>query len=104
MPAPLRDRVTDAGSPAADRRTDRGRRARTPSAAPSPGETLGFNDYAILGDTLTGNRTPGQPFDLDGHVNIIYQDGILVGDHAHYDGTRYIDITVHVHSRRREGI
>ena len=64
----------------------------TPTPAPSPGETLGPSDYAILGDTLIGNRTPGQPFDLDGHVNIIYQDGILVGDHAHYDGTRYIDI------------
>ena len=69
------------------------RASPTPTAAPSPGETLGPNDYAILGDELTGNRTPGEPFDLDGHVNIIYQDGILVGDHAHYDGTRYIDVT-----------
>jgi hypothetical protein len=74
-----------------------------PTPAPSPGETLGPNDYAVLGDTLTGNRTPGQPFDLDGHVNIIYQDGVIVGDHAHYDGTRYIDITGHTFIQNRSG-
>src|SRR6202042_1674904 len=79
------------------------RASPTPSAAPSPGETLGPNDYAILGDTLTGNRTPGQPFDLDGHVNVIYADGIIVGDHAHYDGTRYIDITGNTFIQNREG-
>ncbi|HEY5349684.1 MAG TPA: hypothetical protein VIJ64_08120 [Candidatus Lustribacter sp.] len=79
------------------------RASPTPSAAPKPGETLGPNDYAILGDTLTGNRTPGQPFDLDGHVNIIYQDGILVGDHAHYDGTRYIDVTGHTYIQNHAG-
>lgn len=73
------------------------RASPTPTAAPSPGETLGPNDYAILGDELTGNRNPGEPFDLDGHVNIIYQDGVLVGDHAHYDGTRYIDVTGHTY-------
>ncbi|HEV8020646.1 MAG TPA: hypothetical protein VGP41_05240, partial [Candidatus Lustribacter sp.] len=75
----------------------------TPTAAPSPGETLGPNDYAVLGDVLTGNRSPGQPFDLDGHVNIIYEDGILVGDHAHYDGTRYIDVTGHTYIQNHEG-
>jgi len=79
------------------------RASPTPTPAPSPGETLGPNDYAILGDTLTGNRTAGQPFDLDGHVNVIYQDGIIVGDHAHYDGTRYIDITGHTFIQNREG-
>jgi len=75
----------------------------TPTTAPSPAETLGPNDYAILGDTLTGSRTTGQPWDLDGHVNIIYQDGILVGDHAHYDGTRYIDITGNTYIQNRAG-
>lgn len=79
------------------------RASPTPTPAPSPGETLGPNDYAILGDTLTGNRNDGQPFDLDGHVNVIYQDGIIVGDHAHYDGTRYIDITGHTFIQNREG-
>ncbi len=77
--------------------------AATPSVAPKPAETLSPTDYAILGDRLTGNRNPGQPFDLDGHVNIIYQDGLLVGDHAHYDGVRYIDVTGNTYLRNRIG-
>jgi hypothetical protein len=75
----------------------------TPTAAPSPGETLGPNDYAILGDRLTGTREPGRPFDLDGNVNIIYQDGVLSGDHAHYDGTRFIDVTGHTFIQNHAG-
>jgi hypothetical protein len=77
----------------------------SPNASPTPlpGATLAPGKYAILGDTLTGNRNPGQPFDLDGHVNVIYQDGLLVGDHAHYDGVRYIDITGHTYLRNRIG-
>ncbi len=77
----------------------------SPSASPSPepGETLGPNDYAILGDTLTGKNLSGQPEDLDGHVNIIYQDGTLSGDHAHYDGKRYIDVTGNTFLRNRSG-
>jgi hypothetical protein len=74
-----------------------------PTAAPSPGATLAPDQYAILGDRLTGARAPGRPFDLDGNVNIFYQDGILAGDHAHYDGTRYIDITGHTYIRNRTG-
>ncbi|WP_317995533.1 hypothetical protein [Vulcanimicrobium alpinum] len=67
----------------------------TPSASlkPEPGETLGPNDYAILGDHIVGTNEKGQTSDLDGHVTILYQQGILGGDHAHYDGTRYIDVT-----------
>jgi hypothetical protein len=79
------------------------RATATPTAAPSPGETLGPNDYAILGDRLTGSRAPGQPFDLDGNVNIIYQDGVLSGDHAHYDGVRFIDVTGHTFIQNRTG-
>lgn len=79
------------------------RATATPTAAPSPGETLGPHDYAILGDRLTGTRSPGKPFDLDGNVNVIYQDGVLSGDHAHYDGTRYIDVTGHTFIRNRSG-
>ncbi len=74
-----------------------------PSLTPEPGETLGPNDYAILGDTLTGKNLSGQPEDLDGHVNIIYQDGTLSGDHAHYDGKRYIDVTGNTFLRNRSG-
>jgi hypothetical protein len=65
------------------------------SAKPQPGETLSPNDYAILGDHLSGIDKPGEPKDLDGHVTILYQQGVLGGDHAHYDGKRYIDITGH---------
>lgn len=79
------------------------RASPTPTPAPSPGETLAPDQYAILGDRLTGTRAPGQPFDLDGNVNIFYQDGVLVGDHAHYDGTRYIDVTGHTLIRNRTG-
>ncbi|MBV8582255.1 MAG: hypothetical protein JOZ86_16655 [Candidatus Eremiobacteraeota bacterium] len=75
----------------------------SPSASPAPGEILDPNTYAILGDTLSGTNKPGQPFDLDGHVNIFYQDGVLGGDHAHYDGQRYIDVTGHTFVKNREG-
>ncbi len=74
----------------------------TPSPVPSPGETLGPNDYAVLGDELVGNRGEG-PWDLTGHVNILYQDGALVGDRAHYDGERYIDVTGNTYLQNREG-
>jgi len=75
----------------------------TPTPTPAPAETLAPGKYGIIGDKLTGNRNPGQPFDLDGHVNLIYQDGLLVGDHAHYDGVRYIDVTGHTYLRNRIG-
>ena len=79
------------------------RASPTPSATPEPGETLGPNDYAILGDHLTGKNTKGEPEDLDGHVTILYQQGVLGGDHAHYDGKRYIDITGHTFVRNSAG-
>lgn len=75
----------------------------SPSPSPAAGEILDPNTYAILGDKLTGTDKPGQPFDLDGNVNVFYLDGVLGGDHAHYDGTRYIDITGHTFVKNREG-
>lgn len=74
-----------------------------PSAAPQPGETLSPNDYAILGDHLSGVNKPGEPKDLDGHVTILYQQGVLGGDHAHYDGKRYIDITGNAFIKNQPG-
>ncbi|HEV2740880.1 MAG TPA: hypothetical protein VGU66_20150 [Candidatus Elarobacter sp.] len=73
------------------------------SPSPSPGDILEPNTYAILGDKLTGVNKPGQPFDLDGNVNIFYQDGVLGGDHAHYDGNRYIDVTGNTFVKNRSG-
>ncbi len=75
----------------------------SPSPSPAAGEILDPNTYAILGDTLIGVDKPGQPFDLDGNVNVFYQQGVLGGDHAHYDGSRYIDVTGHTFVKNREG-
>ncbi|HYW54860.1 MAG TPA: hypothetical protein VE826_12890, partial [Dongiaceae bacterium] len=75
----------------------------SPSASPEPAETLEPNTYAILGDKMTGINKPGEPYDLDGHVNVFYQDGVLGGDHAHYDGRRYIDITGNTFVKNRAG-
>ena len=77
----------------------------TPAPSPSPaaGDVLDPNTYAILGDKISGNNTKGGTFDLDGHVNIFYQDGVLGGDHAHYDGQRYIDITGNTFLKNRSG-
>jgi hypothetical protein len=75
----------------------------TPTATPAPGETLGPNDYAILGDRLTGKNARGETEDLDGNVTIIYQQGVIGGDHAHFDGKRYIDITGHTFVRSAAG-
>jgi hypothetical protein len=72
-----------------------------PSAAPSPVETLGPNQYVVLADTITGANKPGAPADLSGNVNVLYADGILVAEHAHYDGVRYIDMTGHPYIRNR---
>lgn len=80
-----------------------GLRSPSPSPSPAAGEILDPNTYAILGDKLTGVDKPGQPFDLDGHVNVFYQDGVLGGDHAHYDGQRYIDVTGNTFVINREG-
>jgi len=73
------------------------------SASPQPAETLSPTDYAILGDHLSGIDKPGEPKDLDGHVTILYQQGVLGGDHAHYDGKRYIDITGHPFVKNASG-
>jgi PAS domain-containing protein len=78
----------------------------SPVASPSPspaGEVLEPNTYAILGDKLSGDNKSGGVFDLDGHVNIFYQDGVLGGDHAHYDGQRYIDVTGNTFLKNRSG-
>jgi hypothetical protein len=72
-----------------------------PTGTPAPTATLGPNQYAVLADTISGTQKPHQPVDLDGNVNVIYADGIVVGDHAHYDGDRYIDVTGHPYLRNR---
>ncbi|MEA2786646.1 MAG: LPS-assembly protein, partial [Candidatus Eremiobacteraeota bacterium] len=73
------------------------------SPSPAPGEILEPNTYAILGEHLSGENKATGEFDLDKNVNIFYQDGVLGGDHAHYDGKRYIDITGNTFVKNRTG-
>jgi hypothetical protein len=54
-----------------------------------------------LADDISGANKIGAPADLNGNVNVLYADGILVGDHAHYDGSRYIDLTGHPYIANR---
>ena len=61
------------------------------------------NTYAILGEHISGENKATGEFDLDKNVNIFYQDGVLGGDHAHYDGKRYIDITGNTFVKNRSG-
>lgn len=64
--------------------------ARTPIAAP----TLQPGYGAIIADKIVGNMIkPNAPGDAIGNVNIFYQDEILVGDRAHWDGIRTITIS-----------
>ena len=63
--------------------------------------TLGINDVAILADTIHGGTNPGDTFDWDGNVNVLYTEGVIVADHAHYDGQRYYDMTGHAYVRNR---
>jgi hypothetical protein len=63
------------------------------AAGPTPIPTLGPFQYAVLADKIEGSTKNGLPADAIGHVNIFYQDGQLVGDRAHYDGERFIDVT-----------
>ncbi len=67
----------------------------TPQASPTPADvpTLRPGYIAVLADHLTGSTKPGVPGDATGNVHIFYQDEILVGDRAHYDGLRTITVT-----------
>lgn len=46
-----------------------------------------------MADKLVGSTRPGVPGDATGNVHIFYQDEVLVGDRAHYDGVRTITVT-----------
>jgi len=72
-----------------------------PSVVPTPMETLPANQYEVFADDVKGENKEGAPADLDGNVNVFYSDGVLVGEHAHYDGKRFIDLTGHPFIRNR---
>jgi hypothetical protein len=67
----------------------------SPSPAPSAVPTLRPGYIAVLADKVTGSTKPGLPGDATGNVHIFYQDEVLVGDRAHYDGFKTITITGH---------
>jgi hypothetical protein len=64
-----------------------------PSPSPSAVPTLRPGYVAVMADKFTGSTKPGVPGDATGNVHIFYQDEVLVGDRAHYDGVRTITVT-----------
>jgi len=72
------------------------------AAGPTPVPTLEPGYIAVLADQVTGNTNEGRPGDATGNVNIFYQDGILVGDRAHYDGKRTMTVSGHPYIINRE--
>jgi len=65
-----------------------------PSPAPVSAPTLQPGYVAVLADKFVGNATkPGAPGDATGNVHIFYQDEVLIGDRAHYDGFKTISVT-----------
>jgi hypothetical protein len=65
----------------------------SPSPAPSSVPTLSPGYVAVQADKVTGYTKAGMPGDALGNVHIFYQDEVLVGDRAHYDGVRTITVT-----------
>jgi hypothetical protein len=67
----------------------------TPAASPTPlaAPTLEPGHVAVMADKISGSTRPGVPGDATGNVHIFYQDEVLVGDRAHYDGIRTITVT-----------
>ena len=63
------------------------------AAGPTPLPTLHPGDIAVLADKFVGGTKPGTPGDAIGNVHIFYQDEVLVGDRAHYDGARTIVVS-----------
>lgn len=64
-----------------------------PSPAPTGVPTLRPGYVAVMADKIVGSTKPGVPGDALGNVHIFYQDEVLVGDRAHYDGVRTITVT-----------
>lgn len=73
--------------------------AGSPTASPSPEpivapSSLPPGDVAVLADKFVGNANkPGAPGDAIGNVHIFYQDEVLVGERAHYDGVKTITVS-----------
>lgn len=82
--------------------TPAGQPSPPPSPTPTGAPTLEPGKIAILGDQLVGNVNEGQPGDVLGHVQIFYEEGMLAGDRAHYDGKRTVTVSGHPYIIDRE--
>ncbi|MBV8602725.1 MAG: hypothetical protein JO359_14255 [Candidatus Eremiobacteraeota bacterium] len=79
-----------------------------PTATPTPGATatiapLEPGKILLLADKFSGSTKEDQPQDFSGNVNLFYDQGVIVGDHAHYDGVRYLDFTGNPYIRNHVG-
>ncbi len=110
LPTPTPTPVASNGNPVhprpPDARSDPGSGAPGPSLRePSttarrpdhPLPTLGPNQFAVLGDELSGSTKEGLPADYKGNVHIFYSEGTIVGDLAHYDGDHTVTVTGHAY-------
>ncbi|MBV9148235.1 MAG: LPS-assembly protein LptD [Candidatus Eremiobacteraeota bacterium] len=82
--------------------TPKGSPTSSPSPTPTGVPTLEPGKIAILGDQIVGNVNENQPGDIIGHVQIFYEDGMVAGDRAHYDGKRTVTVTGHPYLVDRE--
>ncbi len=82
--------------------TPKGSPTPSPSPTPTGVPTLEPGKIAILGDQIIGNVNENQPGDIIGHVQIYYQDGMVAGDRAHYDGKRTVTVTGHPYIINRQ--
>ncbi len=84
-------------TPAASPSLSPARPYATPAPSPTPvsAPTLKPGYIAVMADKVTGSTKPGVPGDAVGNVHIFYQDEVLVGDRAHYDGVKTIVVSGH---------
>jgi hypothetical protein len=75
--------------------TPAGKSSPTPSPEPTGVPTLQPGYVAVIADTVDGGTQKGQPGDAIGNVHIYYSVEEIVGEKAHFDGTRTITITGH---------
>ncbi len=83
------------GGPTPPPITPAGQAGPAPEAIPSGSPTLAPGTVAVISDQFVGNVKQGKPGDAIGNVHILYSNGELVGDRAHFDGLRTVTMTGH---------
>jgi hypothetical protein len=79
-----------------------------PSGSPTPGPSptiapLKPGQVLLLSDRFVGSTNENEPQDFYGNVNLFYDQGVIVADHAHYDGKRYLTFSGHPYLRNYSG-